>query len=498
MVEQLCNVAAYPHSVHGKIIVHETHISWVFLAGKFAYKVKKPIVTDFLDYGSLEKRHDACCEELRLNSRYAEGIYLDVVPITAEDGQARMDGDAQPVEFALRMRRFDEGALLSDRLAAGQVSIDHLVQLGKCIATFHRRAPRTRRAEEVVMEEIYKQALANFEYLLMQPELMQDSMIAQLADWTKQTFVELESLARQRVKEGFIRECHGDLHCENIVWWQNHFLPFDGIEFNSHLSWIDVLSDVSFLVMDLQRLGRGELSACFLNAYLEQSGDYDALGLLRWYVVYRAIVRAKVAWIRAKQTASQPEQSFKHTQMTQDFLSIAYETTKPALRHLWITHGVSGSGKTTGSLQVVQSHNAIRLRSDVERKRLFGTSQAERQVPSYGQGVYAKTASETVYQSLKIKARNILHAGLPVIVDAAFLRCADRQQFRALANEEQVDFQILRFDADIATLRQRICDRNLANNDESDADISVLERQLSDREPLTADELNVCVDKPNS
>ncbi len=494
LVAQLSKASAYPHSVIGPVIVHETHISWVFLAGHFAYKIKKPITTDFLDYSSLEKRHHACCEELRLDSRYADGLYLEVVPVTFEDGQVRMDGDAQPIEFALRMRRFTEGTLLSERIDANQVDVSEIIQLGTAIANFHRHAPISREADEAVSAEIRDQAMANFRFLRSQAILDQNSSVAQLEEWTVKTFSDLQGLFRRRSREGFIRECHGDLHCDNIVFWHDHWVPFDGIEFNAKFSWIDVLSDVSFLVMDLQSRGRHDLSACFLNAYLEQSGDYEALPLLRWHMVYRALVRAKVSLMRRKQAALDTQQNSHHLATAQGFLSLAFQLTQPIPRHLWITHGVSGSGKTTGSLQLVKTEGAIRLRSDVERKRLFGTSQANQRTVGVGQGMYSATASEATYQVLLMRARKILQAGFSAVVDAAFLKHADRQRFQSMAKENNVSFQILTFHADEATLRRRVTDRSLARNDASDADLSVLERQLTDQESLANDELEVMVE----
>lgn len=489
----LSKASAYPHSVHGPIVVHETHISWVFLAGHFAYKIKKPITTDFLDYGSLEKRHHACCEELRLDSRYADGLYLEVVPVTFEDGQVRMDGDAQPIEFALRMRRFEDGTLLSERIEADHINIDEMVQLGTAIADFHCRAIVSDESEDLVLGEIRDQAMANLRFLSKEALFDRDPIVGRLEEWTVKAFADLQGLFRCRVREGFVRECHGDLHCDNIVFWHDHWVPFDGIEFNSKFSWIDTLSDISFLVMDLQARERHDLAACFLNAYLERSGDYGALPLLRWYMVYRALVRAKVALMRRNQTSLDTSQSSDQLSTARRLLSLASRLIEPTSRHLWITHGVSGSGKTTGSFRCVKTEGAIRLRSDVERKRLFRTSQTSRQTVGYGQGMYSATASEATYRVLMMKAREILRAGFSVVVDAAFLKRVDRDRFHSMAKEENASFLILDFQADESILRRRIIDRSQARNDVSDADISVLEKQWIDQEPLTNDELAMTV-----
>jgi uncharacterized protein len=252
LVCRLRDVSCYPHSVAGQVEVNETHISWILLAGHFAYKIKKPITTEFLDYGTLEKRHHACCEELRLNARYADGMYLDVVPITIEDDQIRMDGDALPIEFAVRMRRFPEGSLLSERLVSGQVSGSEINQLAKTVATIHHRAVADRGAMENKVASIHDQAMANFEYLQRDSLLLREDALRSIQEWTETTFLRLQKVFYLRIQEGFIRECHGDLHCDNVVFWHDHWVPFDGIEFNPKYSWIDVLSDIGFLVMDLE------------------------------------------------------------------------------------------------------------------------------------------------------------------------------------------------------------------------------------------------------
>ena len=293
LIESLLDPSSYVHSVDPPVVLHETHISWVLLAGDFAYKIKKPIVTDFLDYGSLSKRHHACCEELRLGNRYASGMYLDIVPITFEDGQIRMDGDAQPIEFAVRMRRFEEDALLSHQLTKRVVSVDSMVQLAAAIADFHSAASKLEPSSDRT-PEILAHAQQNFDLLLGEQMLQEEPVILELEKWTKTYFENHRQHFVNRSLNGFIRECHGDLHCGNIAFWKGHWVPFDGIEFNPQFSWIDVISDVAFLVMDLLEFGHPELTATFLNAYLEQTGDFQSLSVLRWYLVYMAMVRANL------------------------------------------------------------------------------------------------------------------------------------------------------------------------------------------------------------
>ncbi len=495
LIESLLEPSAYVHSVAEPVVLIETHISWVLLAGNFAYKIKKPMQTDFLDYKSLEKRHYACCEELRLGNRYARGLYLDVVPITFEDGQIRMDGDAQPIEFAVRMRRFDDNALLSKQLAENLVKLDDVVQLAKTIAEFHSMALKVNqpRGEEFV-SQIALQASQNFELLLNEPLLRQDVGLKDLENWTVAFFMKHRSYFLTRSYDGFVRECHGDLHCDNIVFWSGHWVPFDGIEFNTELSWIDVASDISFLVMDLQERGYVELSAILLNAYLEETGDYQSLTVMRWYMVYRALVRAKVAVIRSRQLNHVQRLDSEQIAPARAYIRLAERIAKSIDRRLWITHGVSGSGKTTFSQRIVQKEGAIRIRSDVERKRLFKTSKITRQDGHSAEGLYSPTASDATYRRLFDLARDIVHADFAVVVDATFLRRSDRQRFQLMARSEGADFRIVDIQVDEGTLRERISHRMLKQNDASDATLAVLDGQLLVQEPLTKDELELTIE----
>jgi uncharacterized protein len=489
LIESLLDPTSYVHSVEGPVLLRETHISWILLAGNYAYKIKKPIQTEFLDYGSLEKRHHSCCEELRLGCRYAVGMYLDVVPITFEDGQVRMDGDAQPIEFAVRMRRFDDEALLCDKLAKNRVSAEDMIQLATTIATVHGNAFRLEQSHEGFAQRTLAQAKENFDFLFSEPLLSQDPALQKLESWTATCFENDRQHFENRTKNGAIRECHGDLHCGNIVYWKGHWVPFDGIEFNADYSWIDVMNDIAFLVMDLQEYGHPELSSVFLNAYLEQTGDYQSLKILKWYMVYRALVRAKVAVMRARQLFEVQRLSIQQIVSARAYIHLAEQMSQTSPRKLWITHGVSGSGKTTGSLQIVEREGAIRIRSDIERKRLFKTSLASREEYAPGEGMYSPTASEATYKRLYHLSKNILQSGFNVIVDATFLKQSDRQRFRFLAESEGVEFRIQDFHADEDTLRQRITNRRAKNSDASDATLEVLTSQLTTQELLSDEEL---------
>jgi aminoglycoside phosphotransferase family enzyme/predicted kinase len=486
LIAGLCRPAAYSHRVDGEIDVRETHISWVFLAGDFAYKVKKPVKTSFLDYSTLRQRHHFCQEELRLDRRYAPELYLDVVPITAADGSVHIGGTGQPVEYAVKMVRFPDEALLSIRLSQGTFSTAELWRLADSIASFHHNAaplPDSMRwgSPELVRED----AMANFADLAASDLGNQAETLAALKDWTEQFYADHQGLLAQRVANGFVRECHGDLHLANVIDWRGKMMPFDGVEFNDRFRWIDVLSDAAFLAMDLAARDHWELSRSFINGYLERTGDHASLPLLRWYLVFRALVRAKVDALKAQQGGADRPAALEKCH---GHLQLAYQFTLPQQPCLWITHGFSGSGKTTGSEAIVRQRGAFRLRSDLERKRHFGMSPWDRPASDQTEKIYSTAATNATYGRLRRLARTILQGGDSVIVDATFLQRQQRDSFRELAESLGVSFAMLDFTADTATLRERITERLAAGSDASDADLGVLERQIQTDQPLGEDE----------
>ncbi|TWU45293.1 Zeta toxin [Novipirellula aureliae] len=489
LVEQLRDWRSYRLSRACPVSVRETHISWVFLVGDYAYKVKKPIATDFLDYQTLESRKRFCEEEVRLDRRFADDLYLDVVPIALDRTKVQVEGRGTPIEYAVKMRRFPEDALLVDRLAARNVSTQEVKDLANQIADFHTTAAVCDSFEPYgSADRVLSDATDNF-WELHRIDLGESmKVIDDLEAWTHGYFANLENRFKARWVRGFIRECHGDLHSGNIAYFHGRFVPFDGIEFNESLRWIDVINDAAFLVMDFDAHDRTDLGSVLLNTYLENTGDYEAIRLLKFYLVYRALVRAKVAMIRSRQR--DPNQRERQEDLDECVKQIdqAERLSKSTSPTLWITHGVSGSGKTTISESFIQKHGAIRLRSDLERKRHYGLSPTDRPTECQKSELYSPSATQATYQCLEKLTAEILNAGSSVIVDAAFLKREQRSRFEHLAKQFQVPFCIIDCDVDESELRQRIARRLADNSDASDADFDVLERQLRTRERLNDQE----------
>jgi len=353
--------------------VIETHISYVLLAGAFAYKIKKAVRFDFLDFTTLAQRRFFCHEELRLNRRLAPEIYLDVVPISGTMDAPVFGGDGVAIEYAVKMRQFDQAGLLSRVIERDELTSAVIEAMAREVAAFHTKAPHAS-AELQYAQSSHVRQLARDNFTQMRSaahDAHDGSDLARLHEWTESEGARLADAFDRRRQDGFVRECHGDLHLGNIALIDGRITLFDCLEFNPSMRWSDVMSDVAFLVMDLRDRNRPDLAARFLSAYLEETSDYEGLTVLPFYVVYRALVRAKVASMRLAQPASPDERTAALVQY-RTYLDLAIHETQRRTPSIVITHGVTGSGKTVRSQALIESMGGVRVRSDVERKRLFG------------------------------------------------------------------------------------------------------------------------------
>jgi len=492
----LIDPACYDHAA-GQVQLIETHISWVLLTGEFAYKIKKPVDMGFLDFSTLALRQQACADEVRLNRRLAAEIYLGVVAITGSPDAPRINGahtgDQRDVfEYAVKMRQFPPEATLDRIDAHGELGAHQIDQLAARLAQFHLSgcpvAPANSPWGEP--ETVARPVAENFQLV---HERLDDPaeirLLESLQRWSDAEHQRLTPLMRERKKYGMVRECHGDLHLGNLAWADGQLVIFDCIEFNPALRWIDVISEVAFCYMDLLHRQHRDLAFRFLNAWLEATGDYGGLALLRYYAVYRAMVRAKVAALRAGQeTGSEAAASGAEVS---GWLNLAEQLTQIAPPQLWITHGLSGCGKTTLSQSVLQEQGMVRLRSDIERKRLAGIIASASSGSGIETGLYTQEASRRTYGHLAEVAEGLLNAGWPVIVDAAFLKRWQRDLFRDIARRRSTQLRILDIQADPATLRKRIALRAAQGKDASEADLRVLQHQIETEEPLGVEELSV-------
>lgn len=485
LLQELLKPYVYGHETHS-IRLLETHCAWVILTGNYAYKIKKPVNFGFLDFSTLEKRKFYCEEELRLNRRFAPDIYLEVVTITGTPARPQLGGEGQALEYAVRMRQFADNVLLSQLASRHELEAGHIDQLIAIVSDFHRHADKAGKSDHFGdPQNIHHWVRENFQHirpLLTSPGEKAD--VEQLQDWSENQYMRLTSVLQQRKHSGAVRECHGDLHLGNITLIEGRVTPFDCIEFNPALRWIDTFSEIAFVLMDLDERGLAHFSYRFLNGYLQQTGDYAGLAVLPYYQVYRAMVRAKVARLRCQQTqADSPDHEQAEAEYRQ-YLQLALHYTAHRQPVMVIMRGLSGSGKSTVARDLCEHTGMIQLRSDVERKRQAGLAATDASHSGIDDGLYSADKTADTYRQLGVLAKSVLEAGYSALIDATFLKREHRDHFRAQAAASGTPFLIIECTAPDHELERRILVRQASQQDASEATLAVLHAQQAGDEPL--------------
>lgn len=530
LIQALLKPEAYPHPVNHVELI-ETHISWVFLTGSYAYKLKKPAHLDFVEATTLNQRLHFCQEELRLNRRLAPDLYLGIAKIIGPADQPQIleeNNESQElcmkgvIEVAVKMRQFNGSRLLSNYLKQGVLQNEPLKRLALELAEFHLSVDTaTADGDFGGVEAVITPVHANLRVLeqLQLPDSL-NSWLQKHRSWIQRLQEQLSMRFEQRLRNGAIRECHGDLHTGNIHLKNDGSLEvFDAIDFNSHLRWIDPISEMAFLVMDLQMRDHQGDAMVILNEWLEHTGEYKALDLWPWYSAYRALVRAKVSGLQWQQLRCKPQHESVDKKRLKDlrqdldlYIDQArqIQLTKPA--GIVLMHGLSGSGKSYISEQLYQHLPAVRLRSDVERQRAFarrplqkrlGVEKASmercRSTPMFAGDPYRSEVTNWLFkQWLPSLAQCCLSSGLTTIVDATFLRERERQQMLHLAHQQGCPIAIAACECSDSTAEERVATRMKVGVDPSDADLSVRQLQKGWLEPLTPCEQKLTVNFPES
>ncbi len=496
LIQQMLRPGFYSHPVVEPIKLIQTHISYVLLTGDCTYKIKKPVNFGFLDFSSLAKRQHFCREELRLNRRLSPELYLAVVPITTTGdpaqyqlGLGKNDSAAEVVEYAVQMRQFDQDNLFTHLFERDELTADHMQTLGKLVAEFHQSAETNEEIQRFgVVEEVRKVAEDN--YATSQPYIGRGQTQAQLDQtraFTEKFFQEQGDWFKRRQTEGKIRECHGDLHLNNVCFYRNQIQVFDCIEFNREFRNIDGIYDAAYLVMDLEFQGRSDLANIFLNTYLEQTGDYWGAVLLPLYLSMRAYIRAKVNSL-VLDDPSIPETEKQQAQARAAvYYRMALTYTQAKHGQIVLMSGLSGSGKTTVARQIAKGLEAIHIRSDAVRKHLAGVSLDQRgdEAGQYGSGVYTPEMTQQTYDRLLELAIFLAGRGLPVVLDAKYDRQPFRQAAIAEAEAKQIPLQICYCTAPVSVLQERLRTRT---GDIADATAELLTDQQKAMEPFTGKE----------
>jgi uncharacterized protein len=466
----------------------DTHISTVLITPTRAVKLKRPVSLGFVDLSDAGRRRALCAIEVALNRRLASALYLGLAPILEGPtgvrlGELLSDHDTQALdaagpELAVVMRAFDQASLWSNLVPAGGVGLDDARALGHTIGAFHRdRARRCPDSRYGTAERFRHQVLDNLATLRGLPTIPGELARLDTIDAAaRRRDARLAPLRDARNHNGFVREGHGDLHLANIVTIEGRAVPFDCLEFDEGLRTVDVADDLAFAVMDLRHAGRPDLGWALVDGWFEATGDVDALALLDDGVAYRAMVRAKVAALSA------PGSPTGADERCQRYLRTAEAADTHGPRVLVVMHGLSGSGKSVVSAVLAAVAGAVRLRSDVERKRLHGLEPTDHR-GAHG-AMYAASARGAIYDHLAALAARLLAGGTSVVVDASFLEHAHRARFASLAAACDARFVLVDLQVPEPLLRERLAARAARGTDPSDADAQVLALQLRTHEPL--------------
>ncbi|MBV6622028.1 MAG: AAA family ATPase [Rivularia sp. (in: Bacteria)] len=480
VIEQMMQPGFYPHAVSEPIQLIQTHCSYVVLTGDYVYKLKKPVNLDFLDYSTLEKRQHFCQEELRLNKKAADEIYLEVVAIIFSDNKYQLGGTGEAVEYALKMRQFPQETLFSEMFERGKLEEQHIARLAKVVAQYHQGAATNDYISsfgevtqvQAAFDENYQQTKKYIGVAQTQQQLNQTKY------YTDKFFSDRAQLFKSRIANKSIRECHGDLHLRNICLWHSQVMLFDCIEFNEAFRYVDVIYDVAFVIMDLEARNRKDLSNIFLNNYIEQTGDYEGVQLLPLYASRQAYVRAKVTSFLLDDPDVPQIAKQQATSTAASYYRQAWEYTKPTQGQLMLMSGLSGSGKSTTARYLAQKIGAVHLRSDAVRKHLAGIPLLQRG----GDELYTAQMTQKTYSRLMELGIMLARLGFSVILDAKY----DKQQFRGKviekANQNQIPLKIVYCTAPLSVLQQRIVKRN---DDVADSTADLLPSQMKAAEPFT-------------
>jgi uncharacterized protein len=492
LIQQMLLPEFYPHPVPNPIQLIQTHISYVLLAGDYAYKVKKPANFGFLDFSTLAQRQHFCKEELRLNRRLCPELYLDVLAIVeTPEGNYRFATNVTETvaEVMIRMQQFDQENLFSQLFAKNLLTLEQMQTLGKDVATFHALAQTDAEIQAYGSLAATQQVDEN-NYGLSEQFIGRSQTAAQFEqtrEFTRHFFSQHSDWFSQRQAAGKIRECHGDLHLGNICLYQDQIQVFDCIEFNKEFRNIDTIYDAAFLVMDLQFLGRPDLANAFLNSYLEWTGDYWGAVLLPLYLSMRAYIRGNVNSLALNDPAISSDEKVAIQDRAAAYYRLAWNYTQPQQGRIFMMSGLSGVGKSTVARQLAQLSNAIQIRSDAVRKHLAGISLNQRgdQAGAVGSGIYTPEMTQKTYDQLLELAVLLAGQGFTVILDAKYDRQALRETVIHKAQSAQIPVQLLYCSAPETVIRERLQQRQ---GDIADATSAMLDKQLKDFETFTDSE----------
>ena len=450
----------YPHAV-ANIEQRDTHISKVFLTGDYAYKIKKPVYLEFLDFTALDKRLHFCRQEVILNRRLAHDVYLDVVAITLKDGRYYLSGPGKPVEYAVKMRQLPDNLSLLRLARRGKLCRDSLDELARILAKFYSEALTSRETCAIGSWETVR---INIEENFRQTQrfvgdLLEERIYLIIRAATQAFMRRRKPLFQRRLERGKICDCHGDLRAGHIYFFDGIQI-IDCIEFNDRFRYADITSDLAFLAMDLDFEGYPQIAQHLINSYLEYTKDEEMLLLLDFYKSYRAYVRVKVNCFRLLEDDLSTNAKSKLLRETHQYLELTYQYavkfTRPTI---WVLCGVPASGKSTIAEAMSETLGVKVLRSDLVRKELFELKPTETRDLPYQAGIYSKEATALTYGKLLMLAQEEIEKGCPVILDATFGGQHQRDEAIRLAQDMDVNIIFVECAASFEILKKRLAER---------------------------------------
>ena len=497
ILQSLLAPSAYPEPVTSVHLV-QTHVSFIFITDHFVYKIKKPVDFGFLNFTTLDRRRFYCDEEVRLNRRLSPEIYLGVVEVRESPGGARFDGEGTIIDYAVKMKRLPEERMLDRLLREGNVTDDDIRRIARTIGEFHLKAER---GEEIngygSIASIRQNWDENFQQIAeFLPVVIPARDLGIIRDWVTAFLTDKEELFAERVSRGFIRDCDGDIHMENICLTDRIWI-FDCIEFNSRFRFSDTAADIAFLLMDFDYHERPDFSDVFLSEYIASTGDRDVVQLLDFYRTYRAVVRGKVESFRlTDQNIPDGEKRTAQERATRYFrLARGYVIRRKLPPSLVITCGLMGSGKSCTASALAFELGLALHSSDSARKELAQIPKYSHHYSGYGEGIYGAGFDAATYDRLLSLAEKDLKEGRSVIIDATFRRENDRRRFRSLAEKLSVPFYIIVTSCPESLAKERLEERVKSPCSVSDGRWELFRKQAEEFEPVTIDEGDqVCID----
>ncbi len=482
LVGALLDPGAYPADERPTAVtMAETHISWLFFAGDFVYKVKKPVDYGFLDFTTLALRRRFCDDEVRLNRRLSPDIYLGVVTIRERDGRYGVEGEGRPVEYAVRMRRLPPDRWLADLLDRGEADPGLMRRIAARVAAFHRDAATDDRITAVGgldavrgnTAENFAQAESYIGVTLTRP------LHDRVAAWTAAFLAEREPVFRRREAEGRIRDCHGDLHADQIS-ITNGIAFIDCIEFNERFRFGDVAADIAFTAMDVEYHGAPLLARELIEAYVRDAADPGALGVMPFYQCYRAFTRGKVRSFRLRQAGLTDADRRAVIDQAARYFELAGRYAHPERPALLVITGLMGTGKTSLARALAERLPAVTFNSDPIRKEVAGLDPDTPHPEQWGAGIYGEAATRRTYDELHRRAGNELRQGRCVILDASYRDAAWRHEARAVARDAGADFLLLETVCPEVLVRERLAGRH---GGPSDGRVELVDAQRAEYQP---------------